>query len=53
MRKKRDLEIKTEHGGSYKRWLDHTWHQEKRALPKHELHERWFSTTIASWFNRM
>jgi len=51
--RKRDLEVEQEHGGDYKRWLEHTWRKEKRETPDHklhELHERWFSLDPNEWY---
>ncbi|KAK3690444.1 glycosyl hydrolase family 71-domain-containing protein [Podospora appendiculata] len=49
-------EVRREHGGSYKRYLDHFWHEDKRATPEHELHElhaRWFSSKFQDWVDTM
>ncbi|KAH6671469.1 hypothetical protein B0J14DRAFT_565139 [Halenospora varia] len=50
--KKRDLEVKTEHGGDYKKWVEHSWHKEKRSMDLAELHKRWFSSDIREWFSK-
>jgi chitinase len=49
-------EVKRDHGGSYKRYLDHLWQEDKRETPAHELHElhaRWFSGSVADWITKM
>ncbi|KAK4097654.1 glycoside hydrolase family 18 protein [Parathielavia hyrcaniae] len=60
-RRKRSLdeihsEVKRDHGGSYKRYLNHLWEEDKRLTPAHELHElhaRWFSGEVADWIAKM
>jgi chitinase len=49
-------EVKRDHGGSYKRYLDHLWQEDKQYTPAHELHElhaRWFSGQAADWISKM
>ncbi|OIW30103.1 hypothetical protein CONLIGDRAFT_552353, partial [Coniochaeta ligniaria NRRL 30616] len=49
-------EVTHHHGGSYKRYADHLWREDKRSTPEHELHElhaRWFSATMKDWFDSM
>jgi chitinase len=58
---KRDMEdlsevVKREHGGSWKRYVEHEWLEDKRSTPEHELHllhERWFSADLADWLSKM
>ncbi len=48
--------VKRDHGGSWKRYLEHSYHEEKRNTPPeklHELHERWYSAGISDWIARM
>jgi chitinase len=52
--RKREIitEVETLHGGSWKRYLHHTFKEEQRRTPDHELHilhKRWFSTNLADW----
>lgn len=45
--------MEQEHGGSYRKWVEHTWRKEKRDTPEeklHELHARWFSLDPDEWF---
>ncbi|KAH8812331.1 family 18 glycosyl hydrolase [Xylogone sp. PMI_703] len=54
-RRKRDIEVQEQHGGNYKRWLEHTWRQERRETPDHkldELHKRWYSLNPLEWFEK-
>lgn len=50
LRRKQLEEVRELHGGSYKRWIEHTWHKEKRSMDRAELHERWFSGQVLEWF---
>jgi chitinase len=53
--RKRSVEVQQEHGGSYKRWIDHTWRKERRETPDHKLHElhaRWFSLDPDEWYEK-
>ena len=52
--RKREIitEVETLHGGSWKRYLHHTFKEEQRRTPDHELHilhKRWFSANLADW----
>lgn len=54
-RKKRDLEVREKHGGSYRRWVEHTFREEKRNTPDHKLHDlhaRWFSLDPDEWYDK-
>jgi chitinase len=54
-KKKRDLEVREKHGGSYRRWVEHTFRQDKRNTPDHKLHElhaRWFSLDPDEWYEK-
>ncbi len=54
-KRKRDIEVQEKHGGSYKRWLEHTFRQERRDTPEHKLHElhaRWFSLNPDEWYDK-
>lgn len=55
---KRDIEIEVQrkHGGSWKRYVDHIYRQEKRETPSHLLHEfrkRWTDPSITLWLKFM
>ena len=50
-RKRDDEEVYREHSGDYKRWIEHSWHKEKRAMEHEELRTRWFSGAVSEWFN--
>jgi chitinase len=58
---KREIEdlaqiVKREHGGSWKRYMEHEWLEDKRSTPEHELHllhARWFSADLADWLSKM
>ncbi|KAG4436704.1 hypothetical protein IFR05_007818 [Cadophora sp. M221] len=50
LRRRQLQEVHEQHGGSYKRWIEHTWYKEKRSMEPHELHERWFSGEVLRWF---
>lgn len=57
-RSKRQIEdeVRDQHGGSWKRYLEQEWREDKRSTPDHELHllhERWFSATVADWVSKM
>jgi len=43
MRRRQLQEVREDHGGNFKSWLEHTWHKEKRSMDTHQLHEGWFS----------
>lgn len=48
-----ELEVEREHGGDYRRYLEHTFKKEMRETPHHkrsDLHERWFSSDLKKWF---
>lgn len=54
-KKKRAIEVERDHGGSYKRWLEHTWRKERRETPDdklHELHARYFTLNPDEWFDK-
>ncbi|KAK3360720.1 family 18 glycosyl hydrolase [Lasiosphaeria hispida] len=49
-------EVDRDHKGSWERYLDHKWSLDRRSTPEdklHELHERWFSSTLGDWLNAM
>lgn len=49
-------DVERDHGGSYKRYIDHLWQEDKRSTAPHELHElhaRWFSGSVADWISKM
>jgi chitinase len=50
--RKRQIEIDTHFEGDTKRWVEHTWHKEKRSMPLHELHKRWFSYDVKAWWTK-
>lgn len=46
------MEVDNVHGGSWKRYLHHTFKEEQRRTPDHELHilhKKWFSATLSDW----
>jgi chitinase len=48
--------VDRDHGGSFKSYIDHEWRLDKRSTPEHELHqlhERWFSASLADWIAKM
>lgn len=49
-KRQQEREVKEEHGGDYKSWIEHTWHKEKRSMDMEELHARWFSGEVYEWF---
>ncbi|KAK0710667.1 hypothetical protein B0H67DRAFT_516214 [Lasiosphaeris hirsuta] len=55
-KREQQVEVDRYHGGSWESYLDHRWSVERRSTPEHELHElheRWFSSTLADWLNAM
>ncbi|KAM7184016.1 glycoside hydrolase [Rhypophila sp. PSN 637] len=46
-------EVHTSHAGSWKRYLEHTYNQEKKNLPLHELHARWYTAGAVDWIARL
>jgi len=51
-----ELEVEREHGGSWKRYVDHVYRTEKRETPAHllpEFQKRWTDTSDADWLKFM
>ncbi|KAI1211222.1 family 18 glycosyl hydrolase [Annulohypoxylon truncatum] len=47
-----DLEVKRKHGGSWKRYVDHTYRKDKRETPHHllpEFQRRWTDVNDDDW----
>jgi chitinase len=48
--------VARDHGGDWKRFVDHSYRLDRRNTPPeqlHELHERWYSANIVDWIARM
>ncbi len=48
--------VKRDHGGDWKRYVDHSYRMDKRNTPPeelHMLHERWYSANIIDWMARV
>ncbi len=48
--------VKRDHGGDWKRYVDHSYRMDKRNTPPeelHMLHERWYSANLIDWIARM
>jgi chitinase len=48
--------VKRDHGGDWKRYLDHSFRIDQRSTPPeelHQLHERWFADDVGAWIARM
>ncbi len=48
--------VKRDHGGDWKRYVDHSYRMDKRSTPPeklHMLHERWYLANIIDWIARM
>ncbi len=57
-KRKRDIEIEVEreHGGSWKRYAEHSFRKERRETPRHSIHEfnkRWWGTDLIDWMDAM
>ncbi len=48
--------VKRDHGGDWKRYVDHSYRMDKINTPPEELHllhERWYSANIIDWMARV
>ncbi|KAL2757510.1 glycoside hydrolase family 18 protein [Sodiomyces alcalophilus JCM 7366] len=48
-------EVQREHGGNWKRYVDHQFRKERRETPDDQLHEfekRWFALALEDWLDR-
>lgn len=55
-RRAMEMEVEDKHGGSWKRYLDHTYRKQRRETPDHELHEfnkRWTSSDLDDWLGAL
>jgi chitinase len=61
MKSKREMNdlaeiVRRDHNGSWKRYMEYEWQEDKRSTPDHELHllhERWFSSDLADWLSKL
>lgn len=48
--------VKRDHGGDWRRFLDHSYRADRRRTPPsqlHELHERWYTAKVVDWVARL